>query len=162
MQFEKNKNISILLVPTPIKYLPGGTKFLYSLIAPSIKEGDCSDAWKLVAYVPLCKWEFQIQGIDFDHTYIPMAHDESFRINIAITSMYRLTGTILDVSNALQNTNFPFTKESVSFHHPIIWTGLKNLTPILLSIDMKVHFVFDAWIEDKKQKHPDEDVIWGY
>ena len=28
---------------------PEGTKFLRSIIAPSIKEGECSDAWKFVA-----------------------------------------------------------------------------------------------------------------
>ena len=36
-----------------------------------------------------------------------MAHADSFRINIAIESMNRLTARILDVSNALQNTNVP-------------------------------------------------------
>ena len=36
-----------------------------------------------------------------------MAHAESFRINIAIAYMHRLTSWILDVSNAFQNTNVP-------------------------------------------------------
>ena len=36
-----------------------------------------------------------------------MAHADSFRINTDITSMHRLTGSILDVSNAFQNTNVP-------------------------------------------------------
>ena len=36
-----------------------------------------------------------------------MAHADSFRINIAIASMHRLTNRILDVSNAFQNTNVP-------------------------------------------------------
>ena len=34
-----------------------------------------------------------------------MAHADSFRINIAIASMHRLTAKILDVSNAFQNKN---------------------------------------------------------
>ena len=34
-----------------------------------------------------------------------MAHDGSFRINIAISYMHRLTSRILDVSNVFQNTN---------------------------------------------------------
>ena len=34
-----------------------------------------------------------------------MAHVDSFRINIAIASMHRLTYRILDVSNEFQNTN---------------------------------------------------------
>ena len=36
-----------------------------------------------------------------------MAHDDSFIINIAIAYMHRLTSSILDVSNAFQNTNVP-------------------------------------------------------
>ena len=44
VQYDKNKNVSLLSAPTPIKSLPEGTKVLCSLIAPSIKEGDCSDA----------------------------------------------------------------------------------------------------------------------
>ena len=38
----------------------------------------------------------------------------------------------------------PFMKESVSFHHHIIWTGLKVLTPMYLSIDIMVHFIFNV------------------
>ena len=34
-----------------------------------------------------------------------MAHADSFRINIAIESMHRLTSRILDINNAFQNTN---------------------------------------------------------
>ena len=49
VQYDKNKNVSLLSDPTPIKFLPEETKVLRSLIAPSIKEGDCSDAWKFVA-----------------------------------------------------------------------------------------------------------------
>ena len=44
VQYDKKKNLSLLSAPTPIKPLPEGTKVLRSLIAPSIKEGDCSDA----------------------------------------------------------------------------------------------------------------------
>ena len=47
----------------------------------------------------------KVQGIDFDQSYIPVAHADSFRINIAITAMHRLTARILSVSNASHNTN---------------------------------------------------------
>ena len=49
VQYDKNANFSLLSAPIPIKYLPEGTKVLRSLIAPSIKEVDCSDALKFVA-----------------------------------------------------------------------------------------------------------------
>ena len=43
VQYDKNKNISLLSAPIPIKSLPEGTKPLCSLIAHSIKEVDYSD-----------------------------------------------------------------------------------------------------------------------
>ena len=49
----------------------------------------------------------QIKGVCFDQSYSPVAHADSFRINTDITSMHRLTGSILDVSNVFQNTNVP-------------------------------------------------------
>ena len=103
-QYGKNKNVSLLSDLIPIKSLPEGTKVLRSLIDYSIKEGDCSDAWKFVARH--CEnWSSQIKGIDFDQSYSPVAHAESFRINIAMASMHRLTAKILYVSNAFQNKN---------------------------------------------------------
>ena len=105
VQYDKNKNVSLLSATTPIKSLPEGTKVLRSLIAPSIKEGDCSDAWKFVAR-HFANGSSQIKGIDFDQSYSPVAHADSFRMNIAIESMHRLTDRILDNSNSFQNTNF--------------------------------------------------------
>ena len=106
VQYEKNKNVSLISAPIPIKPLPEVTKVLRSLIASSIKEGDCSDAWKSVAR-HCANGSSQIKGIDFDQSYSPVAHAESLRINIAIASMHRLTSIILDVSNAFKNTNVP-------------------------------------------------------
>ena len=94
------------MAPIQIKYPPGGTKFLRSLIAHSIKEGDCYDAWKFVA----CHFEngsYHFKGIYFNQYYSKVTHADSFRINIAIADMHGLTTRILDVSNAFQNTNFP-------------------------------------------------------
>ena len=39
--------------------------------------------------------------------YIPVAHVDSFRINIFIADMHRLTAIILDVSTVFQNKNVP-------------------------------------------------------
>ena len=90
------------MAPIPIKFLPKGTKFLRSIIDPSIKEGDCYDAWE--CFAQHCEnVSSQIKGIDFDQYYSPVAHDEQFRINIAIAAMHILTDRILDVNNALQN-----------------------------------------------------------
>ena len=40
VQYDKNKNVSLLLDPIPIKSLPGGTKVLRSPVASSVKEGE--------------------------------------------------------------------------------------------------------------------------
>ena len=45
------------------------------------------------------------KDISFDKSYSPVAHSDSFRINISIAAMNRLTARILDVSNAFQNKN---------------------------------------------------------
>ena len=81
-------------------------KVFRSLIASSIKEGDCSYAWKFVAY-HCANGISQIKGIDFDQSYSPVAHANSFRINIVIASINRLTDRILDISNAFKNKNVP-------------------------------------------------------
>ena len=106
VQYEKNKNVSLLSSPTPIKSIPEGKKILCSLIATNIKECDCSDAWKFVARH--CEnWSSQIKGIYFDQSYSPVKHADSFRINVAIAYMHIIAARILDVSNAFQNTNAP-------------------------------------------------------
>ena len=89
-----------------IKYLPDRTNVLSSPIDTSIKEGDSSCACKFVAH-HRANLSPQIQGVDFDHSYSPMSHSESFRINITIVAIHRLSASILDVSNAFQNTNVP-------------------------------------------------------
>ena len=64
-QYEKNKNVRLISAPIPIKSLPEGTKVLRSLIASSIKEGDCSGAWKFVA-CHCANGSSYIKGIYFD------------------------------------------------------------------------------------------------
>ena len=56
----------------------------------------------------------------FNNSYGPVAHSDSFIINIAIVDMHRLTATIFYVSNTFQNEMFPFMKDYVSVHHHII------------------------------------------
>ena len=100
MQYDKNKNVILILSPISIKYLPYVTNVSLSLISTNIKEGDCSNAWKFVAR-HIVNGVSQIQGFDFDQSYLTMAHGDSFIINIATTAMHRLTVRIFDVSNTL-------------------------------------------------------------
>ena len=50
-------------------------------------------------------------------------------------------------------------KESVSVHHPIIWTGLKNITPMFLSIKMMFHFFFNEQKGFRGKNQPDYNGI---
>ena len=51
-----------------------------------------------------------LKVLNCDQSYSPVAHADSFIINIAVTVMQRLTVSILDVSNAFQNTNVTIHK----------------------------------------------------
>ena len=106
MQYDKNKNVSLLSAPISIKSLPEVTKVLHLLIATIIKEVDFYYAWTFV--VRQCEnRNYHIQDIDFDQSYSPVAHSDSFRINIAIAATHRINVRILDVSNVFPNRNFP-------------------------------------------------------
>ena len=105
MRYDK-KNVSLLSDTIPIKLVPEGKKGLRSLIAINIKESDCSDIWTFFAHH--CEnGSSQIQAIGFDQSYCPVAHYESFRINISITAMHRLTSRVFNFGNVFQNTNVP-------------------------------------------------------
>ena len=84
-----------------------GKKFLRSLIIPSIKEGDCSDAWNFFER-HYSNGSYHIQGVYSDQSYSTAAHSYSFRIIITIAEMRILTASILDVSTFFQNTIFLF------------------------------------------------------
>ena len=53
----------------------------------------------------------------------------------------------------------PLIKESVSIHHPIIYTGLKDLTPMIPSINMMDHLVFNELMEFKEKNQLDDNGI---
>ena len=106
MKYDKNKNVSLLSATITIKSLSERTKFLQSLISPSIKYGDCYNAWRFFARHFL-NGRYHIKGIGFDQPYSPVAHAESTRIKFSISAMHRLTTSILDVSNSFQNKKIP-------------------------------------------------------
>ena len=104
------KHASLLSDPIPIKSTPKGKEFLLSFISPGIKEVDGYDACKFVAR-HCANGNSQIQVIGFDQYYSPVAHAESFIINISIAGIHILTTRISDVSNAFQNTNAPINEK---------------------------------------------------
>ena len=90
-----------------------------------MREDGCYYAWKFVA-CHCANMSSQIEGIDFDQPYSPIAHADSFRINISIADMYRLTARILDVSNEFKNKFFPFHERGCvnPTHYYIDWFGI--------------------------------------
>ena len=97
VQYDKEKNVSLLSAPIPINPPPKGTKVIRSPVTTSIKEGDCCDACKFVAR-QFSNGSYQNKGIYIDQSYSPVAHADSFRINIAIAAMHIITSSILYVS----------------------------------------------------------------
>ena len=65
--------------------------------------------------LPNCSYNIQV--VDINHFYSPVANDEYLRINITITNIYRLTARIWDVSNDFQNKHFCIN-EKVCFSLP--------------------------------------------
>ena len=53
-------------------------------------------------------------------------------------------------------------KEFVSFRHPIIWTGLKNLTQTFLLIGIKDNSVYNAWIKFKVLNQHGDNGIYSF
>ena len=49
----------------------------------------------------------KIQDVEYDKSYSSVSHADSFRINIDLTDMNRLTDRIMDISNGLHNINVP-------------------------------------------------------
>ena len=50
--------------------------------------------------------------------------------------------------------HFPFMKEYMSVHYPIIYTGLIDIIPVFHSIEIKVHFFFGTLMEFREQNQP--------
>ena len=112
-----------------IKPLPGVKKVLHSLIYPRIKEGDCSNVCKCVA--PHCENGISdIQSVDFDQSYSPVAHADSFITNIDIMYMRRITARILDVNNYFQNKKFSIHERVCVITPPYYLDWFENLTPL--------------------------------
>ena len=65
--------------------------------------------------------------------------------------MHRLTASILYVSNTFQNRNVPIYEILNVSPPPFIQIGLKDLTPMFLSINIMIHFVFGARMKFKEQ-----------
>ena len=128
--------------------LPEGKKLLHLLIATSIKDGDCYIAWKFVA-LHCANISSNIKGIYFYQSYSPVAHADSFRNNISIAYMHRLTARILDVSNVFQNTDVSI-HERVCVSQPpyyLEWFE-RSYTNVPLNQDDGI-FVFNARVEFK-------------
>ena len=87
-----------------VKPLPDGTKVLCYLIDTVINKGYCSDACKLISF-QCANGSYQIHIVEFYQSYIPVSYSDSFRINIDIANMHRLTVRMMGESNALHNTN---------------------------------------------------------
>ena len=101
----------------------------------------------------------QIQVVDFYHTYSPVAHADSFRINIVIEAMHRLTSRILGISYYFQNKNNPIHKRVCVSPPPYYVDWFEKYYPnVTLNWD-NGPFLFNKWVESRGKKHPDNNGI---
>ena len=77
VEYDMNKKFNLLLDLIMIKYFPGVTKVLRSIIATSIKEGDCYGECKFVS-CNFTNGSSHIKGVDFDQYYSPVTYTDSF------------------------------------------------------------------------------------
>ena len=119
VQHYKKYKINLLLDPLSTNLLSNGTRVLGSIIAPGINKCGCYSAWKYFAH-HFANGNLHVKGIDFDWSYIPISHADSFSINVAISEIHRLITRVLDVINDFQNKIYP-VKERVCITLPLYY-----------------------------------------
>ena len=73
VQYEMNKNVSLISDTIPIKSLHEVIKVLHLIITPRTKECGCYDAWKFFAR-HCANGRSQNQFINVDRSYTPVEH----------------------------------------------------------------------------------------
>ena len=81
-----------------------------------------------------------------------MVHADSFRINISIEYMHRLTAIILDVSNASQNTNVPINERVCVSPPPYYLDFFERYYPNVPLNRYDGPFLSSVWMEFKEQR----------
>ena len=81
-----------------------------------------------------------------------MVHADSFRINISIEYMHRLTAIILDVSNVSQNTNVPINERVCVSPPPYYLDFFERYYPNVPLNRYDGPFLSSVWMEFKEQR----------
>ena len=89
-----------------------------------------------------------------------MVHADSFRINIFIADMHRLTARILDASNVFRNTNVPIHERVCIIPPPYYLYWFESSYPnVPINLDYGP-FVLDVQIEFREQNQLDDNGIY--
>ena len=102
-----------------MKSLPEGTKLIFPIIATSVKERDFSDAWNFLEH-HFANGSSQIIGIGFINPTVQwhiLTHSESTLILWICIDLLTLFYTSVIY---FRTKKFPFMKEFVEVHHPIL------------------------------------------
>ena len=101
-----------------------------------------------------------IQVVDINQSYSPVAYFDYLRINITNTDIHRLTASIWDVSNYLQNNHFPINEIVCVSLPPYNMDWFEKYYPNFLLNWYDVPFFIQYMNGIKGLKYLEENVIW--
>ena len=106
-------------------------------------------------WATLFRWEFSDPSHLIHQFYGSLYHVESFIINIDLSYIHRLSASILDVSNASQNTNIPTHERICVSPPPYYLKWFEKYYPNVPLSQYKIHFVSNLWMNFKVQYQQD-------
>eukprot|EP00956_Cyclotella_meneghiniana_P030378 scaffold76242_cov40-Cyclotella_meneghiniana.AAC.1 len=104
-QYNKNDDVRLLAMPTPIENLPEGKKVLPAVISTKIKKKG-EDIYQFIARM-CANGSKQQQGIDFEFSYSPTAGMAPIRITLATAASFDWILAVIDIVNCFQSTLIP-------------------------------------------------------
>eukprot|EP00956_Cyclotella_meneghiniana_P008309 scaffold11091_cov47-Cyclotella_meneghiniana.AAC.1 len=104
-QYNKNDDVRLLAMPTPIENLPEGKKVLPAVMSTRIKKkGD--NIYQFIARM-CANGSKQQQGIHYEFSYSPTAGMAPIRITLCTAAVFDWIVAVIDVVNCFQSTMVP-------------------------------------------------------
>ena len=104
MQYDRNKKVSLLSAPIPIKSIPDEKRSSIKSLRQVL--GRVTALVHILFCTSFSNGSSQIQGVDFDQSYRTVTHYYPFTINIYISALHNLDANIVDVINYSHNKKY--------------------------------------------------------
>lgn len=141
-QYDKNAKVHLFTKPIPVSSIPPEKKVLKSVISLKVKP-DGKNMWKF-APRHCANGAPQLQGIDFDESYAPVAGACPVRTQLAISASWNLIVGVIDVTNAFQNTILPPHKREYVTLPPYYLEWFKRRHPLITVDETKGRLCIQA------------------